>query len=136
MSFTEHEHAFLNGQRLARVATASPSGEPDVAPVTFKVAADGRIEIDGMDNPKTLKWRNITRSGRAAIVIDDLATLDPWRPRGIKIRGAASADTDPDGRKVIRIRPEIIWSWGINPDAPKHFGGVIERREVDTPRPA
>lgn len=62
-----------------------------------------------------------------------LATIDPWSPRGIKMRGAASADTDPDGRKVIRIIPETVWSWGINADAPKHFAGMIERRDI---RPA
>jgi pyridoxamine 5'-phosphate oxidase family protein len=130
MSFTEHEQDFLGAQRLARVATASAAGEPDVAPVTFRIADDGRIEIDGMDNPKTIKWHNVLANGRAAMVVDHLASIDPWRPQGLKVRGPASADVDPDGRKVIRITPETIWSWGINPDAPKHFGGVIERRDV------
>ena len=32
------------------------------------------------------KFGDVTRTGRAAIVIDDLASVDPWRPRGIKIR--------------------------------------------------
>jgi hypothetical protein len=27
-----------------------------------------------------------------------------------KVRGAASADTDPEGRHVIRIAPEVVWS--------------------------
>jgi hypothetical protein len=31
----------------------------------------------------------VRRNGRAAIVIDDLASLDPWQPRGIEIRGRA-----------------------------------------------
>jgi pyridoxamine 5'-phosphate oxidase family protein len=132
MSFTEAERAYLATQRLGRVATASAAGEPDVAPVTFKITADARIEIDGLDNPKTLKWRNVAATGRAAFVVDDLHTIDPWTPRGVKLRGAASADTDPDGRRVIRITPETVWSWGINTDAPKHFGGIIERREVGT----
>lgn len=129
MSLTEHEHAYLAEQRLARIATSSAAGEPDVAPVTFRIADDGRIEIDGLDNPRTIKWRNVTATGRAAIVIDDLASTDPWRPRGVKIRGAATADTD-GSRHVIRVTPETIWSWGVNPDAPKHFGGVIERRDA------
>jgi pyridoxamine 5'-phosphate oxidase family protein len=130
MSFTDAEHTFLAGQRLGRVATTSATGEPDVAPVTFKVTADGRVEIDGFDNPKTLKWRNVVATGRAAFVVDDLATIDPWAPRGVKLRGSASADTDPDGRRVIRITPETIWSWGINTGAAKHFAGMIERRNV------
>ena len=45
-----------------------------------------------------------------------------------------TADTDPDGRRVIRLTPETIWSWGINPDASKYFAGVVERREVDSDR--
>jgi len=130
MSFTEHEQAYLTGQHLGRVATTSTSGEPDVAPVTFTIAADGRIEIDGLDNPRTIKWRNVAATGRAAFVVDDLATVDPWKPRGVKFRGSASADTDADGRKVIRITPETVWSWGINPDAEKHFHGIIERRQA------
>lgn len=129
MSFTDAERAYLASQRLARIATTSAAGVPDVAPVTFRVTADGTIEIDGLDNPRTIKWRNVGATSRAAIVIDDLASEDPWRPRGLKVRGRASADTDGI-RHVIRIVPETIWSWGLNADAPKHFGGVIERREV------
>ena len=83
--------------------------------------------------PISLKWRNVLASGRAAFVVDDLATTDPWAPRGVKLRGAASADTDPDGRHVIRLTPETVWSWGINADAPTHFAGRIERRQVGSP---
>ena len=102
--------------------------------MTFRLGPDGRIEIDGLDNPKTLKWRNVVATRRAAFVVDDLATVEPWAPRGVKLRGAASADTDRDGRRVIRITPETIWIWGINPDAVKHFDGIVERREVDSDR--
>ena len=35
MSFTESERTYLEGQPLGRIATASASGEPDVAPVTL-----------------------------------------------------------------------------------------------------
>ena len=130
MPFTDQERDYLASQPLGRIATASATGVPDVAPVTFRIADDGRIEIGGMDNPKTLKWRNVGATGRAAFVVDDLASTEPWSPRGVKLRGVASADTDPDGREVIRITPEVIWSWGVNPDRPKHFGGMIERRDV------
>ena len=128
--FTAAELDYLRGQRLGRVATTSAAGEPDVAPVGFRVTVDGRIEIDGLDNPKTIKWRNVAATGRAAFVVDDLASVEPWAPRGLKVRGPASADTDPDGRRVIRITPETVWSWHLNADAPKHFAGRIERRDV------
>lgn len=130
MNFTEREITFLGEQRLGRIATCSPDAEPDVAPVTFRLTSDGRIEIDGRDNPRTLKWRNVLRTGRAAFVVDDLVSIDPWGPRGLKFTGAASAETDTDGRRVIRLVPETIWSWGINPDAPKHFAGVVEKRSA------
>jgi pyridoxamine 5'-phosphate oxidase family protein len=129
--FTEAERAFLAATPLGRIATASAKGTPDVAPVTFQVNEAEEIEIDGLDNPATLKWRNIAATGRAAFVVDDLASVDPWRPRGVKIRGEARADTDPGGRKVIRIRASVVWSWGINEGAEKHFGGMIERRAID-----
>ncbi len=132
MSFTDAERAYLTAQHLARVATTSSKGVPDVAPVTFRLTADGRIEIDGLDNPRTIKWRNVTATGVAALVVDDLASVDPWRPRGVKVRGTATADTD-ENRHVIRITPSTIWSWGINANAATHFAGIVERREVAPP---
>ena len=62
------------------------------------------------------------------IVIDDLASVTPWAPRGVKVRGRASVE-DHDGALRIRIEAEVIWSWGINPDAEKRFAS-IERRAV------
>ena len=55
--------------------------------------------------------RDVARSGRAAIVIDDLASTDPWRPRAVEVRGRAEALTEP--RPLIRIHPEGIVSWGL-----------------------
>jgi pyridoxamine 5'-phosphate oxidase family protein len=129
MPFTPEELAYFDSQHLGRVATASVTGVPDVAPVTFTITAAGAIEIHGLDLPKTLKWKNALATGKAAFVVDDLATTDPWRPRGVKVRGRAEADVSGD-RPVMRIHPEVIWSWGINPDAAKHFAGMIERRTV------
>jgi len=57
------------------------------------------------------KYHDAERSGRAAIVIDDLASVDPWRPRGIEIRGGAEVVDDPPR---IRIRPQRIVSWGLD----------------------
>ena len=44
-------------------------------------------------------------------MIDDLASFEPWQPSGIKVRGRAILEDD-NGRPRIRIRHEIIWSWG------------------------
>lgn len=53
----------------------------------------------------------IATVGRAAVVIDDLASMNPWRPRAIEVRGRAEAIEDPEA--IIRIHPERIVSWGL-----------------------
>jgi len=125
--FTEAELEFLAGQHLARLATASVEGQPDVSAVGFGVEDDD-IVSGGLDLTKTVRYRHLTGNPRATIVIDELASVDPWRPRGLKVRGSAVLEDD-GGKWRIRIHPEVIWSWGINADAPKHFA-TIERREV------
>jgi len=128
--FTDAEIDYLAGQPLGRLATASPNGEPEVSPVGFSVDADG-IVTGGLDITKTVRYRNIQRTGRAAMVVDDLLTVDPWVPRGVKVRGDAEIVTGDDGRLSIRIRPDTVWSWGINEGAETHFAGAIEKRRVD-----
>jgi pyridoxamine 5'-phosphate oxidase family protein len=68
------------------------------------------IVTSGRDLPATKKWRDVLRTGRAAIVIDDV--LPPFRPRGIEIRGRAEALAD--GEPSIRIHPERIVAWGLD----------------------
>jgi pyridoxamine 5'-phosphate oxidase family protein len=126
--FTEPELAPLAEQRLARLATASPEGQPDVPAVGFEV--DGDIVVSrGLDLTKTVRYRHLSANPRATIVIDDLASVDPWRPRGVKVRGDVVLE-EHDGKPLIRIRPRVIWSWGRNPDTPKRFAS-IEKRIVD-----
>lgn len=125
--FTEAEVAYLASQRMARLATASPAGEPDVAAVTFGLDGD-TIVSGGFDITKTVRYGYLQRNPRAVIVIDDLASVDPWSPRGVKVRGRALLEGE--GRALrIRIIPEVVWSWGINTDAEKRFMS-IERRDV------
>jgi len=109
-----------------RFASASPAGVPDVAAVAFSVDGDDLVTA-GFDITKTVRYRNIRQNPRATVVVDDLAALQPWTPRGIKVRGRASIETDAAGEK-FRISPEVIWSWGVNDPV----AGIpkIERREV------
>ena len=125
--FTDHELDYLRSQRLARLATASTSGQPDVSAVGFDVDGD-TIVSGGLDITRTVRYRHLTENPRATIVIDDLPSVDPWAPRGVKVRGAATIEHDGAGLR-IRIRPEVIWSWGLNPDGVKRFAS-IERRLV------
>jgi len=113
-AFTDDELDYLlSERRLARVATVGKDGTPHVVPVGWSFNSElDAIEVGGRDFAKTKKFRDAGRHGRAAIVIDDLASTDPWRPRGIEVRGRAETTTEP--RPLIRIRPERIVSWGID----------------------
>lgn len=60
---------------------------------------------------RTKKYRDIRRTGRAAVVIDDIVSVSPWRVRGVEIRRWAETVHQP--APLIRIHPERIRSWGI-----------------------
>ena len=53
------------------------------------------IDIGGHELERTKKFRDVARSGRAAIVIDDIPETDAWHPRGIEIRGRARRSPCP-----------------------------------------
>ena len=110
--FTEREVEYLREQRLGRLATVGASGRPHVVPVGFRVDPDlGVVEIGGRDMGRTKKFRDVPQTGRVALVVDDV--LPPWRARGVEIRGRAEVL----GGESIRIFPERIVGWGIDPDA-------------------
>jgi len=125
-AFTQREVDYLRSQPLMRFASASPTGRPDVAAVVFEVDGDD-IVTAGFDIAKTVRYRNVQANPRAAVVIDDLAAVEPWTPRGIKVRGRVRIEGDDSGQR-FRITPEVIWSWGINDPGP----GVptMERRDI------
>ena len=126
--FTDAERSFLSGQRIARLATADADGTPDVSAVGFHVDGDV-IESGGLDLTKTIRFRHLRANPVATIVIDDLVSIDPWTPRGVKARGPAELSQGLDGSWTIRIKPRTIWSWGINEGAEHRFAN-IERRAV------
>jgi pyridoxamine 5'-phosphate oxidase family protein len=114
--FSEKEIAYLKSQRLARIATVSKDLQPDVVPVGFEF--DGHdFFIPGLIQTKTLKYKNV-RAGntKVALVIDDIESTDPWKPRGIKIYGIAGI-VDHQGQFLsgphLRITPQRYRSWGI-----------------------
>lgn len=129
MVFTAAERAYLETQPIGRIATSNPDGEPDVAPVGFRLDGDV-VEIGGFDITKTIKYHNVKATGRAAFVVDDLASLDPWQPRGLKLRGRAEVGRDGSGKATIRLSVEKIWSWGLNEKLERPSLDVVERRSV------
>jgi pyridoxamine 5'-phosphate oxidase family protein len=115
--FTEAELHYLDERHLARVATVGKDGAPHVTPVGFSYNAEhDSVDIGGIELEKTKKYRDIQRSGRAAVVIDDNPSVNPWRVRGIEVRGPAQVLREP--RPLIRIHPERIISWGIESESP------------------
>jgi pyridoxamine 5'-phosphate oxidase family protein len=125
MSFTSAELAYLATQRLGRLATVQPNGTLQVSPVGFRYnSSAGTIDIGGFNMASSRKFRNVADNGRVAFVVDDLASIDPWRVRCLEIRGDAEAITAPadsaagTGGPIIRIHPRRIISFGI--DDPDH----------------
>ncbi len=117
--FSEHEVQYLKSQRLARIATVSIKGQPDVVPVAFEF--DGTNFYVGSHSQdifhRTLKYKNVKDGNkRVALTIDDLESIEPWRPRAIKVYGTAEV-VEHKGifgpGKYLRISPQVSWSFGI-----------------------
>lgn len=120
--FTDAEIEYLDEQRLGRLATVGPDGHPHIVPVGFTYDADAdAIQISGHDFAETKKFRDAERNPKVAFVVDDLASVDPWRPRATVIRGLAETFRN-GGEQVgagsdsawMRITPERIVSWGLD----------------------
>lgn len=117
MSFTPEEVAYIRSQRLARVATVAADGQPDVVPVGFEF--DGaHFYIGGFDPARTRRTRNI-RAGneKVALVIDDLASVDPWSPRFLRVYGTAELverDTMFGRQQVLKVTPAVSWSGNLD----------------------
>jgi pyridoxamine 5'-phosphate oxidase family protein len=120
-AFTELEIEYMAGQRLGRIATVGADGQPHVVPTTFRYNAEqDAIDVGGMRMSQTKKTRDVQRTGRASIVIDDV--LPPWSPRMIEVRGTAEviatggkAFGDNFEDTIVRIRPTRIIAFGIDP---------------------
>ena len=82
-----------------------------------------QLALCGLNVQKSTKYKNILKNNRVAIVFDDLKSIDPWDPRGLKIYGTADVvtrqgaymeGTDNTNSTYIRISPKKKWSWGID----------------------
>jgi pyridoxamine 5'-phosphate oxidase family protein len=124
--FTEKEISYLQSQPLARLATVSTSLQPDVAPVGFQFDGE-KFFITGFDITKTFKYKNVKAGNDlVSLVVDDLASVQPWVARGIKIHGKAEI-TETNGRAALIITPQRSWSWGIE-DVPFKDGMPVSRK--------
>lgn len=120
MSFTDAELAYLGTQRLGRLATVDRHGAPQNNPVGFRYNPDlGTIDIGGRAMGATRKFRNVTANDQVAFVVDDLASVSPWRVRCVEIRGRAEAVTGAEpvmpgmSGELIRVHPDRVISFGL-----------------------
>src|SRR5690242_5647799 len=123
--FSDIELEYLASQRLGRLATIPPDGYPQNNPVGFRYNAElGTIDIGGYNLRASPKFANVRANPKATIVVDDIASLSPWRVRGIEIRGDAEALSDVDplrpglSGELIRLHPTRIRSWGLTTHVP------------------
>jgi pyridoxamine 5'-phosphate oxidase family protein len=117
--FSEPEIEYMKSQRLCRFATVSDKGQPDVVPVGFEF--DGTYFWVGSHTQevffRTRKYKNV-RDGRpsVALTIDDMKSIEPWRPRLIRVYGNAEV-LDHNGMfgpgRYLRITPKVSWSFGL-----------------------
>jgi pyridoxamine 5'-phosphate oxidase family protein len=124
-SFTDDELAYLRSQRLGRLATVRPDGTVQNNPVGFGYNEKLQtIDIGGRNMTASRKFRNVAAGSKVAFVVDDIASVNPWRVRCLEIRGDAEVITEPADSTanapgpIIRIRPDRILSFGIAHSVP------------------
>jgi pyridoxamine 5'-phosphate oxidase family protein len=113
--------AYLRSQRLGRLATVDRDGAPQNNPVGFRYNAElGTIDIGGRNMGASRKFRNLAANPKVAFVVDDIASVQPWRVRCVEIRGRADALRDQAGQppglsaEIIRVHPERVISFGLD----------------------
>jgi pyridoxamine 5'-phosphate oxidase family protein len=123
-AFTDAEIEYLRNQRLGRLATVGPDGQPHIAPVTFVYNPDeDAIDVGGQAFGSTKKWRDATADPHVTFLVDDVVVGPPRVARAIEIRGTAELhETGGDAINprfprfdphYLRIRPTRIVAWGI-----------------------
>ncbi|MFG1925017.1 PPOX class F420-dependent oxidoreductase [Cryptosporangium sp. NPDC048952] len=124
--FSAGEIEYLGGQRLGRLATVTADGRPHVVPTGFRLDHEnGILKIGAHDLPGRGQRRgyrgHIANNPWVAFVVDDVATVEPWAPRGVAVKGHAEIqETGGEllgrgfGPLWVRITPSWVSSWGID----------------------
>jgi len=138
MTLTSAEIDYLQAQPLGRLATIQPDGGPQVKPVGFRYNPElETIDVTGFAMSASQKFRNVSRDGRAALVVDDIVSTQPWRVRFLEVRGTAEAvdlagpTADLADASVIRIRPTRILSFGIEEPPGEPHQTKLRTRNLD-----
>src|SRR3954470_18661405 len=120
-AFTEAEIEYLQSQRLGRLATVGPDGQPHIIPVTYVYNPDeDAIDVGGIAFGDGKKWRDAQHSPRVTFLVDESTGKSA---RAVEIRGEAELHETGGDRinpkfpnfapEFFRIRPSRIVSWGV-----------------------
>ena len=120
-SLSTAQISYLASQRLGRIATTGADGKPHVVPTSFRYNPElGSVDVGGFHVDTTKKYRDVLANPFAAIVVDDLLSVDPWTPRMLEIRGRAEAVPEGGeslgpgfGAAFIRIQVDKVNSYGV-----------------------
>jgi pyridoxamine 5'-phosphate oxidase family protein len=111
-AFSEAEAEFLAENFLGRVATVSLRGQPHVVPGGYRFDGSG-IVFGGRNLAKSLKFRNLAANNKVAFVVDEVVSTNPWKVRGVEVRGHAEVFQSEQGVTFVRIVPDKVRSWGL-----------------------
>ncbi len=96
--------AFISeGQRFGKLATVRANGRPHIAPLWFVADGDDIVFTTGIE---TVKGRNLTRSGHAALLVHDDRT--PYRYVSIEGPVTISDDRDEAVRWAVAIARRYV----------------------------
>jgi pyridoxamine 5'-phosphate oxidase family protein len=108
-AFTPAEINYLPSQFLGRLATVGSDGRPHVVPVGFRYNPEhDMVDIGGHDFARRKKFRDVRRNRHVAFVVDDVASVTPWRARGIEIRGKTGEHLMSRNSSVTFLRFFIV----------------------------
>jgi len=121
-AFSANEISYLQSQHLGRIATVGPDNQPHVVPVSVRYNSEtSTIDISGHGFAQRKKWRDVQHNNKVAVVVDDVVSFNPWKVRGVEIRGTVevlmtggqtvSPYFDPE---MFRITPTRVVSWGLD----------------------
>ena len=89
----DDERAFLEGRRVAHLATADAAGAPHVVPVCFALAGDNvyiAIDRKPKSGRRLKRLRNIAENPQVALTADRYDDADWTRLRWVMVRGRAA----------------------------------------------
>lgn len=123
-TLTAHEVAYLNSQRLGRIATVDPRGRPRLVATGFNIHTErGTIELGGFDLGATKRMEDIRTNPNVSLIVDDVdRSSGSWHVRGVEVRGTAvyhPAETPSTlARNVskggwMELTPDYVRSWGL-----------------------